>query len=464
MENEIKNAMKFINKINEDDSIDKYNNNIKQMKNLLNTIICELNPNIKKENIQKLDSTQLWTLISSISTKYINDFKTQTKSITEIKNELNDFNNSNYLEKKRKRNNKNQKNKSKKEEINNNEEEEEIEEEENLEKEEEQNEKLENEEEENEEEENENIENENEEEEKEKENIENEEEEEEEEENDKNINKEKEENEEENSKIKKEKDSKLKKNKKKNSLDDEFFSLEKMNEFADMLDEKDLKAAPSKLQITTRRKNSSSEINSLSSEEAEIEAEENSKEEIKFNQFFDAPENKNSKNKKTLNSDSEEGENGIFNQIKEIEKQMLSKKKWDMKGEVTSKERPIDSLLSNPMDFEIALKNPPIPNQEYTNLLENIIKNRIKDNLFDDPIFKNPFQLNKKNQNDFEINFSKSQKGLGEIYEEEYTGNKLSQNKSDEIKKECDVMCEELYKVFDRLTNAHFMPHNISSK
>ena len=50
------------------------------------------------------------------------------------------------------------------------------------------------------------------------------------------------------------------------------------------------------------------------------------------------------------------------------------------------------------------------------------------------------------------------------IYEEEYTGNKLSQSKSDEIKKECDVMCEELYKVFDRLTNAHFMPHNISSK
>ena len=115
MENEIKNAMKFINKINEDDSIDKYNNNIKQMKNLLNTIICELNPNIKKENIQKLDSTQLWTLISSISTKYINDFKTQTKSITEIKNELNDFNNSNYLEKKRKRNNKIVKSKSKKE-------------------------------------------------------------------------------------------------------------------------------------------------------------------------------------------------------------------------------------------------------------------------------------------------------------------------------------------------------------
>ena len=170
MENEIKNAMKFINKINEDDSIDKYNNNLKQMKNLLNTIICELNPNIKKENIQKLDSTQLWTLISSISTKYINDFKTQTKSITEIKNELNDFNNSNYLEKKRKRNNKIVKSKSKKEIENEEEENIENEELENIENEELEN--IENEEEENiENEEEENIENE------EEENLENEEEE-----------------------------------------------------------------------------------------------------------------------------------------------------------------------------------------------------------------------------------------------------------------------------------------------
>ncbi len=444
MENEIENAMKFINKIKDDDSINQYNKNIKQMKNLLNIIICELNPNIEKENIKKLDSTQLWTLISTISTKNINDFKTQTKSITEIKNELNDFNNSNYLEKKRKRNNKIVKSKSKKEIENEEEENIENEEEENIENEELEN--IENEEEENlENEEEENLENE------EEENIENEEE-------NENIKKEIKEKEEENTKIKKEKDSKENKLLK-NKLDDEFFSLEKMNEFADMLDEKDLKAAPSRLQLTTQRKNS--EINSLSSEEAEIEAEENSKEEIKFNQFFDKPENKNLNNKNIINSDSEEGENGIFNQIKEIEKQMLNKKKWNMKGEVTSKERPIDSLLSNPMDFEISLKNPPIPNQEYTNLLENIIKNRIKDNLFDDPNFKELIHLNKKNTgNDFEINFNKSNKGLGEIYEDEYTGNKDTEGKKEEIKKECDEMCDELYNILDRLSNSYFMSYN----
>jgi len=66
-----------------------------------------------------------------------------------------------------------------------------------------------------------------------------------------------------------------------------------MNEFADMLDEQDLKTAP-KLQIASRRKNTLSS-NSLSSEEAEAEAEENSKEEIKFNQFFDNPEKEKKK-------------------------------------------------------------------------------------------------------------------------------------------------------------------------
>ena len=230
-----------------------------------------------------------------------------------------------------------------------------------------------------------------------------------------------------------------------------------MNEFADMLDEQDLKTAP-KLQMASRRKNTLSS-NSLSSEEAEAEAEENSKEEIKFNQFFDNPEKEKKKN--ILESDSEEGENGLFRQIKEIEKQMLSKKKWNMKGEISSKERPIDSLLSNPMDFEVALKNPPIPNQEYTNFLENMIKNRIKDNLFDDPNFKELIHLNKKNKgNDFEINFNKSNKGLGEIYEDEYTGNKDTEGKKEEIKKECDEMCDELYNILDRLSNSYFMSYN----
>ena len=102
MENNLEKAIKFIDKIKENDTVEKYNKNKKQMKNLLSTIICELNPNIEKENIGKLDSSQLWSLISTITTKNINNFKAQIKCIEDIKDELQDYNNSNYLEKKEK--------------------------------------------------------------------------------------------------------------------------------------------------------------------------------------------------------------------------------------------------------------------------------------------------------------------------------------------------------------------------
>ena len=125
MENNLEKAIKFIDKIKENDTVEKYNKNKKQMKNLLSTIICELNPNIEKENIGKLDSSQLWSLISTITTKNINNFKAQIKCIEDIKDELQDYNNSNYLEKKRKRNKKEKNKKLKEEEefINNEEEE-----------------------------------------------------------------------------------------------------------------------------------------------------------------------------------------------------------------------------------------------------------------------------------------------------------------------------------------------------
>ena len=68
---------------------------------------------------------------------------------------------------------------------------------------------------------------------------------------------------------------------------------------------------------------------------------------------------------------------------------MISNKKdWSTKGEVLGKERPKDSLLTKAMDFEVGLKAPPIPDREFTDKLENMIKQRIIDDLFDDPIKK----------------------------------------------------------------------------
>ena len=267
---------------------------------------------------------------------------------------------------------------------------------------------------------------------------------------------------------------------KKNKKDkDIFFSMKDLNNFADQFEEEDnnnLKSAPNRLKLSSSRNKKSNieenedeemeddENNSLYSEEQEIKAEIDSEEEIKFDKFFDKP-SKDAKNS-DMSEDSDIDENQIFSQIKEIEQKMISnKKEWSTRGEILGKERPKDSLLTKAMDFEVGLKAPPIPDREYTDKLEAMIKQRIKDDLFDDPIKKQIINLNEnKRANDNELNFDKSKKGLGEIYEEKYLGNEKTETKADEIKKDCDDLCNKLFDIFKQMTNGSATPYGIRGK
>ena len=265
-----------------------------------------------------------------------------------------------------------------------------------------------------------------------------------------------------------------KSNKKQKKQKDHFFSMEDLNKFADEQEEQQNlpRAAPHILQLTTRRAklnssqpnnkssgNFSEDDESLASEAAEIEAEVDSNEEIKYNEFFDAPPT--SKPSNTSNKVDEDVENDIFAQIADIESKMLSKKEWHLKGEVLSSERPKESLLSNPLDFEVSIKPPPVPDKTFTSNLEQMIKQRIKEDLFDDPIRKAKININKHNTNDSEINLTRDRKGLSELYEDDYTGQGNSNQKEDEIKKECEMLCDSLYHDLDLLTNSNFTPYNI---
>ena len=144
---------------------------------------------------------------------------------------------------------------------------------------------------------------------------------------------------------------------------------------------------------------------------------------------------------------------------------MISNKKdWSTKGEVLGKERPKDSLLTKAMDFEVGLKAPPIPDREFTDKLENMIKQRIIDDLFDDPIKKDIINLNEQKKAENELDFEKSKKGLGEIYEEKYLGNENTESKVDEIKKECDDLCNQLFDIFKQMTNGTATPYGLKGK
>jgi U3 small nucleolar RNA-associated protein MPP10 len=69
-----------------------------------------------------------------------------------------------------------------------------------------------------------------------------------------------------------------------------------------------------------------------------------------------------------------------------------------------------------------------------------------------------------KRANDNELNFDKSKKGLGEIYEEKYLGNEKTETKMDEIKKDCDDLCNKLFDIFKQMTNGTATPYGIRGK
>ena len=412
---DIEKSSSFLKDIKEDTSIEKIKKQKSNLEKLLNLILKQIDSNIDIKSLNNLEQSQIWAFIYNNSSKAITEFKSKLKDINSILNELSEFNES--LNTKQEKKNLGKKTKREKEAEND--------ELENMEEIEEEDDEINSEENENKE--------------------------------DVNFGKQK----------------------------DIFFSMKDLNNFADQFEEEDnnedinkinkTKSAPNKLtlsssrnkNITSEEEEENDENNSLYSEEQQIEAEIDSEEEIKYNKFFDKPENKLKKNAQREDdiSNTDIDENEIFSQIKKIEEKMISNKKdWSTKGEILAKERPKDSLLTKSMDFEVGLRAPPIPDKEFTDKLEKMIKQRIIDDIFDDPIKKDFVNLNEEKKAENDLDFEKSKKGLGEIYEEKYLGNESTESKVDEIKKDCDDLCNQLFDIFKQMTNGTATPYGLKGK
>ena len=412
---DIEKSSSFLKDIKEDTSIEKIKKQKSNLEKLLNLILKQIDSNIDIKSLNNLEQSQIWAFIYNNSSKAITEFKSKLKDINSILNELSEFNES--LNTKQEKKSLGKKTKREKEAEND--------ELENMEEIEEEDDEINSEENENKE--------------------------------DVNFGKQK----------------------------DIFFSMKDLNNFADQFEEEDnnedinkinkTKSAPNKLtlsssrnkNITSEEEEENDENNSLYSEEQQIEAEIDSEEEIKYNKFFDKPENKYKKNAQREDdiSNTDIDENEIFSQIKKIEEKMISNKKdWSTKGEILAKERPKDSLLTKSMDFEVGLRAPPIPDKEFTDKLEKMIKQRIIDDIFDDPIKKDFVNLNEEKKAENDLDFEKSKKGLGEIYEEKYLGNESTETKVDEIKKDCDDLCNQLFDIFKQMTNGTATPYGLKGK
>jgi len=104
----------------------------------------------------------------------------------------------------------------------------------------------------------------------------------------------------------------------------------------------------------------------------------------------------------------------LINKIDQIEDEMMNPKEWQMTGEAFAKDRPANSLLQVHLDFNTATRLPPTITKETTNKIEDLIKQRVLDELFDDPVLRR--QTNKRQKDAYEMDFTKNKKGLGDLY------------------------------------------------
>ena len=159
-------------------------------------------------------------------------------------------------------------------------------------------------------------------------------------------------------------------------------------------------------------------------------------------------------------------------QVEHLEQENIAKKEWMYIGEATAKDRPKNSLLELSEELEVERSAKPVPavTEERTRSLEEIIKQRIIDDNFDDVVRKLPPSLSLKSQAyeddpDMQEPGSKPTRGLAEIYEQEHlrridpannpTPLALSVQKQHA---EIDELWKSLSHQLDSLTSWRFIP------
>ena len=141
-----------------------------------------------------------------------------------------------------------------------------------------------------------------------------------------------------------------------------------------------------------------------------------------------------SKSKKKINkeleeaSDSEDAEEvfetlayGVSSKnISRIENKLVTKKEWQLRGEVRGMDRPVNALLDVDVDFETGLHSKIVITPEVNQSLEELIKRRIGDLAYDDRKKSSSNLFLKKDKKLPDLDFEKDRRGLIAVYEDKY--------------------------------------------
>jgi len=181
-------------------------------------------------------------------------------------------------------------------------------------------------------------------------------------------------------------------------------------------------------------------------------------------------------------------------EVAKLEEEQLEAKPWTLQGEVSAKERPLNSLLEvhldQPMthfagrraeDAAVAAGAAPDGEDALEDVagadglvkqagfdIEAIIRQRIWDEMFDDVVRKTALPPSKRapaaeDEGVETLNFEKSRVGLGDVYAKQYETQMLGHTseakvKEDKDKTEMKALFAKLMHKLDLLTNAHFTP------
>ena len=149
----------------------------------------------------------------------------------------------------------------------------------------------------------------------------------------------------------------------------------------------------------------------------------------------------------------------------------VAAKPWQLKGETTSKERPVDALLEEFLDFDHTTRQAPVVSTSTTEDLEKMIKQRIKDKAFDDVERKvKPVEAQYEFKKQVVLDQEKSKLGLGEVYEQEYLKQQDKMNGGESEDKQAqnpkhEIIRKAMQKLFiklDAISNFHYTPKAVN--
>mmetsp|Transcript_80914 Transcript_80914/g.177563 ORF Transcript_80914/g.177563 Transcript_80914/m.177563 type:complete len:750 (+) Transcript_80914:101-2350(+) len=186
----------------------------------------------------------------------------------------------------------------------------------------------------------------------------------------------------------------------------------------------------------------------------------------------------------------------LEDEVAKLEDEQMEESTWSMKGEVSARQRPLNSLLEvhldQPMSQFAARRAEDAVSTAFGGegegegddaeddtaadlaaqvkkfAVDAVIKQRVWDEIFDDVVRRNivpPSQRPQGKDDDAAetLNFQKSRVGLGDVYAQQYEADLLGHQTEAEVKEDAEkteakeLFTKIMYKL-DLLTNAHFTP------